>query len=83
MAILGQTLMLSRWNLIFTNDTAQASDHDTAQAGVQVNDQVQRLILAMKQEDYILAELMQFVGFNLQSNIPKELLESCNRSRVD
>lgn len=34
------------------------SDHVTAQVDVQVSDQVQRLISAMKQEDYTLAELM-------------------------
>lgn len=39
-----------------------ASDHVTAQAAVQVSDQVQHLISALRQDDYTLAELMQLVG---------------------
>ena len=33
-----------------------------SQAGVQMSDQVQRLVSTMKQEDYTLGELMQLVG---------------------
>ena len=43
-------------------DTAQASDH------------VQRLILAMKQEDYTLAELMQLVGLTHRATFQKNYL---------
>ncbi len=50
------------------------SDHATAQANVQVNDQVQRLISVMEQGEYSLAELMQLLGLTYTSNIPKELL---------
>ena len=55
-------------------DAAQASDHVTAQAGVQVSDQVQRLISAMKQEDYTLAELMQLVGLTHRATFQKNYL---------
>ena len=51
-------------------DTAQARDHVTAQA----SDQVQRLISAMKQEDYTLAELMQLVGLSHRATFQKNYL---------
>lgn len=60
--------------ILSSNDTAQDSDHDTAQADVQVSDQVQRLISAMKQDDYTLAELMQLVGLNHRATFQKNYL---------
>lgn len=60
--------------ILSSNDTAQDSDHATAQAGVQVSDQVQRLISAMKQEDYALAELMQLVGLTHRATFQKNYL---------
>lgn len=50
--------------------TAQVSDHVTAQ----VSDQVQRLILAMKQEEYTLVELMQLVGLTHRATFQKNYL---------
>ena len=44
--------------ILSSNDAAQASDHVTAQASVQVSDHVQRLISLLGQDDYTLAELM-------------------------
>lgn len=59
-------------------DTAQASDHVTAQAGIHVHkehiDQVQRLISALGQDDYTLAELMQFVGLTHRATFQKNYL---------
>jgi len=46
------------------------TDQDTAQA----SDHVQRLILAMKQEDYTLAELMQLVGLTHRATFQKNYL---------
>lgn len=60
--------------ILSSNDTAQASDHDTAQDDVQVSDQVQRLILAMKQEDYTLTALMQLVGLTHRATFQKNYL---------
>ena len=60
--------------ILSSNDTAQDSDHATAQADVQVSDQVQRLISAMKQEDYTLAELMQLVSLNHRATFQKNYL---------
>lgn len=60
--------------ILSSTDTAQDSDHVTAQAGVQVSDQVQRLVSAMKQEDYTLAELMQLVGLNHRATFQKNYL---------
>ena len=58
--------------------TAQASDHVTAQAGIHVHkehsDQVQRLISALGQDDYTLAELMQFVGLTHRATFQKNYL---------
>ena len=56
--------------ILSSNDTAQASDHATAQA----SDHVQRLISAMKLEDYTLAELMQLVGLNHRATFQKNYL---------
>lgn len=60
------------------HDTAQDSDHDTAQADVHarqgVSEQVQRLISAMKQEDYTLAKLMQLVGLSHRATFQKNYL---------
>lgn len=50
------------------------SSTDTAQVNVQVSDQVQRLISAMKLEDYTLAELMQLVGLNHRATFQKNYL---------
>ena len=55
-------------------DTAQDSDHATAQDSVQVSDQALRLISAMKQEDYTLAELMQFIGLTHRATFQKNYL---------
>ncbi len=60
--------------ILSSNETAQANDHATAQAGVQVSDQVQRLISAMMQEDYTLAELMQLVGLTHRATFQKNYL---------
>ena len=56
--------------ILSSNDTAQASDHATAQA----SDHVQRLLSAMKQEDYTLAELMQLVGLTHRATFQKNYL---------
>ena len=67
--------------ILSSNDTAQDSDHDTAQTNVQVSDQVQRLISVMKQQDYTLAELMQLVDLNhratFQKNYLNPAIEAC------
>lgn len=64
-------------SLVLT-DTDQDSGHATAQADIHayqgMNDQVQRLISAIKQEDYTLAELIQLVGGNPSIYIPKNYL---------
>ena len=56
--------------ILSSSDTAQDSDHVAAQ----VSDQVQRLISAMKQEDYTLAELMQLVGLSHRATFQKNYL---------
>lgn len=56
--------------ILSSTDTAQDSDHATAQAG----DHVQQLISAMKQEDYTLAELMQLVGLTHRATFQKNYL---------
>ena len=56
--------------ILSSTDTAQDSDHVTAQ----VNVQVQRLLSAMKQEDYTLAELMQLVGLTHRATFQKNYL---------
>ena len=56
--------------ILSSTDTAQDSDHVPAQ----VNVQVQRLLSAMKQEDYTLAELMQLVGLNHRATFQKNYL---------
>ena len=59
-------------------DTAQDSDHATAQADVdahqEISDQTLRLISAMKQDDYTLAELMQLVGLTHRATFQKNYL---------
>nr|WP_277604149.1 MULTISPECIES: Fic family protein [unclassified Acinetobacter] len=64
--------------ILSSNDTAQDSDHVTVQADVHVcqemGDQVQRLISAMKPEDYTLAELMQMVGLTHRATFQKNYL---------
>ena len=59
-------------------DTAQDSDHATAQANVdahqEISDQTLRLISAMKQDDYTLAELMQLVGLTHRATFQKNYL---------
>lgn len=60
--------------ILSSTTTAQDSDHATVQANVQVSDQVQRLILVMKQEDYTLAELMQLVGLTHRATFQKNYL---------
>ncbi|WP_457794658.1 Fic family protein [Acinetobacter baumannii] len=56
--------------ILSSTATAQDSDHATAQAG----DHVQRLISAMKQGDYTLAELMQLVGLTHRATFQKNYL---------
>lgn len=53
--------------ILSSTDTAQDSDHATAQ----VSDQVQRLISAMKQEEYTLAEL---IGLTHRATFQKNYL---------
>lgn len=64
--------------ILSSTDTAQDSGHVTAQVNVHTNhemdDQVQRLILAIKQEDYTLAELMQLMGLNHRATFQKNYL---------
>ena len=60
--------------ILSSTDTAQDSDHIAAQVNVQVSDQVQRLLSAMKQEDYTLAELMQLVGLTHRATFQKNYL---------
>lgn len=60
--------------ILSSTDTAQDSDHVTAQVNVQVSDQVQRLLSAMKQEDYTLAELMQLVGLTHRATFQRNYL---------
>ena len=51
------------------------TDQDSAQADIHayqgMNDQVQRLISVIKQEDYTLAELIQLVGVPHRSTFQK------------
>ena len=56
--------------ILSSNDAAQASDHVTAQA----SDHVQRLISLLGQDDYTLAELMQFVGLTHRATFQKNYL---------
>ena len=56
--------------ILSSTDTAQDSGHVTAQ----VNVQVQRLLSAMMQEDYTLAELMQLVGLTHRATFQKNYL---------
>ena len=60
--------------ILSSNDTAQASDHVTAQASVQVSAHVQRLISLLGQDNYTLAELMQFVGLTHRATFQKNYL---------
>ncbi len=60
--------------ILSSNDAAQARDHVTAQASVQVSDHVQRLISLLGQDDYTLAELMQFVGLTHRATFQKNYL---------
>ena len=60
--------------ILSSNDTAQDSDHATAQDSVQVSDHVQRLISLLGQDDYTLAELMQFVGLTHRATFQKNYL---------
>ena len=60
--------------ILSSTTTAQDSDHATAQADVQASDHVLRLISAMKQQDYTLAELMQLVGLTHRATFQKNYL---------
>lgn len=64
--------------ILSSNDTAQDSDHATAQADAEArlerSDQVERLISVMKQEDYTLIELMQLVGLTHRATFQKNYL---------
>ena len=50
------------------------SSNDTAQASVQVSAHVQRLISLLGQDDYTLAELMQFVSLTHRATFQKNYL---------
>ncbi len=52
------------------------SDHVTAQASVQVSDQVQRLISVMEQGEYSSAELMQLLGLTHRATFQKNYLNT-------
>lgn len=52
----------------------QVGDHATAQAGVQVSDQVQRLISVMREKEYSLAELMQLLDLSHRATFQKNYL---------
>jgi len=64
--------------ILSSTTTAQDSDHVTAQADIhayqEMSDHVQRLISAMKQEDYTLSELMQLVGLTHRATFQKNYL---------
>ena len=60
--------------ILSSTHTVQDNDHATAQACVQVSDQVKRLVSAMKLEDYTLAELMQLVGLTHRATFQKNYL---------
>ncbi|ENU79868.1 hypothetical protein F975_02204 [Acinetobacter sp. ANC 3789] len=60
--------------ILSSNETAQASDHATAQANVQVTDQVKSLILIMEDGEYTLAELMQFLGLSHRATFQQNYL---------
>ncbi len=64
--------------ILISNNTAQDSDHASAQADVnahqEMSDQVLRLISAMNQKDYTLAELMQLVGLTHRATFQKNYL---------
>lgn len=56
--------------ILDSTESAQDNDHATAQA----SDQVQRLISAMKQEDYTLADLMELLGLTHRATFQKNYL---------
>ncbi len=60
--------------MLSSNETAQNGDDAAAQASVQVNDQVQRLISVMEQGEYTLAELMQLLGLTHRATFQKNYL---------
>lgn len=64
--------------ILSSTTTAQDGDHVTAQADVhayqEMSDHVQRLLSAMKQEDYTLAELMELVGLTHRATFQRNYL---------
>ena len=54
--------------------SSDASDQDTAQASVQVSDQVKRLIQNMEQKEYSLTELMALLGLSHRATFQKNYL---------
>ena len=60
--------------ILGSNNTAQDSDHVSAQVDVQVSDQVQRLISVMQEKEYSLAELMQLLDLSHRATFQKNYL---------
>lgn len=60
--------------ILSSNETAQDSDHVTAQDDVQASDHVQRLISSLGQGDYTLVELMQLLGLTHRATFQKNYL---------
>ena len=60
--------------ILDSNNTAQDSDHVSAQVDVQVSDQVQRLISVMQEKEYSLAELMQLLDLSHRATFQKNYL---------
>ncbi|WP_180168959.1 Fic family protein [Acinetobacter sp. YH12021] len=60
--------------ILSSNETAQASDHATAQDSVQVSDQVRHLVSTLGQDDYTLIELMQLLGLTHRATFQKNYL---------
>lgn len=60
-----------------------ASDQDTAQASVEVSDQVKRFIQNLEQKEYSLTELMALLDLSHRATFQKKLFNSSIRSRCD
>ena len=60
--------------ILDSTENDQATAQDGGHVAAQVSDQVQRLISAMKQEDYTLAELMELLGLTHRATFQKNYL---------
>lgn len=60
--------------ILSSTATDQVNDHVAAQDGVQVRDQVKRLILVMGQDEYTLAVLMQLLNLSHRATFQKNYL---------